>query len=109
MVLLCRHNSGMLGEDSAAEDIDMADAEQQVLLGPQSIWTPAVSPLISVDPFALHMGRPYLRHMGALRQARWVQRGGNKRKGKGKGGIPKAEANRELERQQAEMEDLTLR
>ncbi len=38
-----------------------------------------------------------------------VQRGGNKRKGKGKGVNPKAEANRELERQQVEMEDATIR
>ncbi|CAL5227755.1 g10774 [Coccomyxa viridis] len=61
-----RYSGGLLGEDSAAEDVDMADAEQQ--------------------------------------------RGGNKRKGKGgKGANPKAEANRELERQQAEMEDATIR
>ena len=31
-MLSCRHSSGMLGEDSAAEDVDMADAEQQVML-----------------------------------------------------------------------------
>lgn len=42
-------------------------------------------------------------------QALAVQRSGNKRKGKGKGANPKAEANRELERQQAEMEDATIR
>lgn len=64
-MLLRRYSSGNVGEDSAAEDVDMLDAEQQ--------------------------------------------RGGSKRKGKGKGSNPRAEANRELERQQAEMEDATIR
>ncbi|CAK0750991.1 hypothetical protein CVIRNUC_002033 [Coccomyxa viridis] len=60
-----RYSSGVLGEDSAAEDADMLDAEPQ--------------------------------------------RGGKGRRGKGKAGNPRAEANRQLERQQAEMEDATIR
>lgn len=38
-----------------------------------------------------------------------MQRGGKRGRGKGKGSSAKAEANRELERQQAEMEDATIR
>ena len=38
-----------------------------------------------------------------------MQRGGKRGRGKGKGNSAKAEANRELERQQAEMEDATIR
>ena len=107
MVLLCRHNSGMLGEDSAAEDIDMADAEQQVAsrsIHLDSCCQSSSSYPSSCSTLAISMvGNCVLSKPGC------VQRGGNKRKGKGKGGIPKAEANRELERQQAEMEDLTIR
>ena len=58
MVLLCRHNSGMLGEDSAAEDIDMADAEQQVVLLAPSIWIPVVNLPHLIHPLAPLL--PYL-------------------------------------------------
>ena len=32
MWLLCRYSSGNMGEDSAAEDVDMIDAEPQVFV-----------------------------------------------------------------------------
>ncbi len=84
-VLLCRHNSGMLGEDSAAEDIDMADAEQQVLLGPQSIWTPAVSPLISVDPFCSPHGATILASHAGTQPGALGAEGREQAQGEGEG------------------------
>ena len=103
-MLLCRYSSGMLGEESVVDDVDMADAEQQVvLLSHDSCSEPSLSPAI---PEIKHSLLPCTSIVG---QVLAVQRGGNKRKGKGKGVNPKAEANRELERQQVEMEDATIR
>ena len=104
---LCRYSSGILGEDSAAEDVDMLDAEPQVIAAHTDcmLCIPSQTTGITHSLLSMQQSCP----LCGLILGCALQRGGKGRRGKGKAGNPRAEANRELERQQAEMEDATIR